>query len=89
MFLFSFYLLCDTYRIAVVLPKAKSFLRYGNQLMGYHAFKRRHLEIMGYKVAFINLRDWWLLASNKNRVEYVKGIIWSDRPENYAATNDR
>lgn len=77
------------YRFAFLLPKAKHYLRFGDQLIGQCDLKKRHLEILGYKVVFINWKDWWLLASHKDKVVYIKSIIWPDKMGKYAVTSDR
>lgn len=77
------------FRFAFILTTLKAYLRFDDQLLGEYELKRRHLEILGYKVVFISLRNWLSLVSNKNRVDYLKRIIWPDKVEKYAAATDR
>lgn len=76
-------------RFAIILLRTKAYLRSGTKLIGPCDLKRRHLEMLGYKVLFINSRDWWLLNSNKNRTDYLKSLVWSDKMGKYAVTSDR
>ena len=48
------------------------------RLKGFHKLRRRHLEVLGYRVIEIDPFDWRRLCSSRNRAEedYLQECIF-------------
>lgn len=46
------------------------------QMKGDRQLKRRHLEILGYTVAFLDFADWRSLQTGKQKIAFLKKFIW-------------
>lgn len=64
-------------------------MRSHGRLKGQYLLKKRHLEILGFRVVFVGLREWLSVGSNKERAGCLKRLVWPDKSEKYAANVDR
>ncbi|KAM9804791.1 FAST kinase domain-containing protein 5, mitochondrial [Neosynchiropus ocellatus] len=58
----------EVVKLAVQVTTRNHFCCHSQQLMGFHAMKRRHLRLAGYRVVELNHRDWFPLL-RKGRME--------------------
>ncbi|KAM8857052.1 FAST kinase domain-containing protein 5, mitochondrial [Synchiropus picturatus] len=58
----------EVVKLAVQVTTRNHFCCRSQQLMGFHAMKRRHLRLAGYRVVELNHRDWFPLL-RKSRME--------------------
>lgn len=52
------------------------------QLKGFYQLQQRHLEILGYKVIFVNSKEWLSLKENKDKINFLKTTIWQEQMYN-------
>lgn len=55
-------------KLAIQVSTRNHYCCHSQQLMGFHAMKRRHLKLAGYKVVELSHRDWFPLL-RKSRME--------------------
>ncbi|KAF2905968.1 hypothetical protein ILUMI_00199 [Ignelater luminosus] len=65
-------------RVAILLLKPSAYTRINVQLKGKYQLKKRHLEILGYRVLPINVSEWDSLIYGEQKVEYINKLIWPD-----------
>lgn len=71
------YILSDIiFRVAIVLAKPYFYTNYVKQMKGENQFKKRHLEILGYTVVFLDFAEWKRLQNGKQKIEFLKDSIW-------------
>ncbi|KAB0797302.1 hypothetical protein PPYR_08296 [Photinus pyralis] len=62
-------------RIALLLMKENAYTNLMVQLKGYQQLKKRHLEILGYRVASVNIKKWNSLLYGAERLEFLNNLI--------------
>lgn len=70
----------DAQRIALEFLDSKSFCKNSNHLKGECLMKKRHLEILGYRVVQIPLFEWnsMALSTKEAWMEYLRKNIFAD-----------
>ncbi|KAK5643072.1 hypothetical protein RI129_006917 [Pyrocoelia pectoralis] len=63
-------------KIAMLLLKENAYTNAKVQLKGYQQLKKRHLEILGYQVAAVNLKDWNSLLYGAEKVKFLHKLIY-------------
>nr|XP_008192822.1 PREDICTED: FAST kinase domain-containing protein 1 isoform X1 [Tribolium castaneum] len=63
-------------RLALLLLPEFACTKIVTRLKGPFQMKKRHLEILGYKVIFVKSSDWIELYYAEDRVDFLKQLIW-------------
>lgn len=64
------------FRLAILLTNSHFYTNFVKQIKGEYQLKQRHLEILGYRVFFLNFNEWNRLRDRKHKIEFLKNIIW-------------
>lgn len=63
-------------RLALLLLPEFAYTKIVTQLKGNFQMKKRHLEILGYKVIFLKCSDWIGLYYAEERLDFLRQLIW-------------
>ncbi|KAJ3659143.1 hypothetical protein Zmor_010848 [Zophobas morio] len=63
-------------RLALLLTPEYAYTTITSQLKGSFQLKKRHLEMLGYKVVFVKSSDWIGLYYTEDRIDYLEHLIW-------------
>lgn len=46
------------------------------QLKGKYQMKKRHLEMLGYRVILINFSEWICFYFPDERIDFISKLVW-------------
>nr|XP_022900923.1 FAST kinase domain-containing protein 1, mitochondrial isoform X1 [Onthophagus taurus] len=65
----------STTRVAIFILQPRAYTKGVVQFRGSAQMKIRHLEMLGYKVAIVNLNEWKALIYGEERLEYLNDVL--------------